>query len=82
MPGVFCFRSSLVSVTLPQSLTAIGEEAFMDCRSLRELALPAHLETIGDEAFHGCNSLERVVFPASLKKLGKKARSYLRYELR
>ncbi|MBR2463313.1 MAG: leucine-rich repeat domain-containing protein [Spirochaetaceae bacterium] len=73
LPGVFCFRSSLVSVTLPQSLTAIGEEAFMDCRSLRELALPAHLETIGDEAFHGCNSLERVVFPASLKKLGKKA---------
>ena len=73
LPGVFRFRSSLVSVTLPQSLTAIEEGAFMDCRSLRELALPAHLETIGDEAFHGCNSLERVVFPASLKKLGKEA---------
>ena len=72
-PGVFCFRSSLVSVTLPQSLTAIEEGAFMDCRSLRELALPAHLETIGDEAFRWCNSLERVVFPASLKKLGKEA---------
>lgn len=73
LPDVFCYRSSLVSVTLPQSLTAIEEGAFMDCRSLRELALPAHLETIGDEAFHGCNSLERVVFPASLKKLGKEA---------
>ncbi len=73
LPGVFRYRSSLVSVTLPQSLTAIEEGAFMDCRSLRELALPAHLETIGDDAFHGCNSLERVVFPASLKKLGKEA---------
>ena len=73
LPDVFSYRSSLVSVTLPQSLTAIEEGAFMDCRSLRELALPANLETIGDEAFHGCNSLERVVFPASLKKLGKGA---------
>ncbi|MBO5125126.1 MAG: leucine-rich repeat domain-containing protein [Spirochaetaceae bacterium] len=73
LPNAFSSCGSLVSVTLPQSLTAIEEEAFMDCRSLRELALPAHLETIGDEAFRWCNSLERVVFPASLKKLGKEA---------
>lgn len=73
LPAVFCWRSSLVSVTLPQSLTAIEERAFSGCKNLRELVLPAHLETIGNEAFYSCDSLERVVFPASLKKLGEQA---------
>lgn len=73
LPNAFSSCGSLMSVTLPQSLTAIGEEAFRDCESLREVALPAHLETIGNEAFSHCNSLERMVFPASLKKLGEQS---------
>ena len=73
LPNAFSICGSLASVTLPQSLTAIGEEAFRDCESLREVALPAHLETIGNEAFSHCNSLERMVFPASLKKLGEQS---------
>ena len=73
LPNAFSSCGNLMSVTLPQSLTAIGEEAFRDCESLREVALPAHLETIGNEAFSHCNSLERMVFPASLKKLGEQS---------
>lgn len=76
LPNAFSSCGNLVSVTLPQSLTAIGEEAFRDCESLREVALPAHLETIGNEAFSHCNSLEEMVFPASLKKLGKESFGY------
>ena len=48
--------SALTTVTLPDSLTAIGGWAFRDCShcSLTAVTLPDSLTSIGDYAFRGC----------------------------
>ena len=48
--GAFA-RAVLTKVTFPESLLRIGNEAFFECRSLRELELPDSLEYIGNLAF-------------------------------
>jgi hypothetical protein len=38
-------------------VTAIGEDAFSNCYSLKSVVIPNSVTTIGSEAFFGCNSL-------------------------
>ena len=58
--GVSTVRETLVSVTLPDGVREITDEAFKDCASLSEINLPASLEKIGREAFAGCTSLKEI----------------------
>ena len=53
---------NLVSISLPNSLTSIGRDAFEYCRSLRHLTIPP-LVTIGYSAFDNCSSLSSVHLP-------------------
>ena len=62
----------LNSVTLPDSLTAIGKRAFFSCKKLASVRLPAALKTIGDEAFAGCG-LKAAAFPEGLEEIGSRA---------
>ncbi len=61
---------SLLGVTLPQSLTAIGAEAFYGCDSLEEVVLPDGVKAIDSYAFNYCTSLRRIDLPASLETIG------------
>ena len=47
--------SSLVSITIPVSVTAIGGRAFAGCSSLESITLPEFV-TIEDSTFAGCRS--------------------------
>ena len=47
--------SGLTSVTLPDSVTSIGD-LFRDCSSLISITIPNSVTSIGDDAFHGCRS--------------------------
>ncbi len=47
----------------------IGEYAFFDCSSLKELDLPKSVEKISNEAFSGCNSLKELDL-GSVKEIG------------
>lgn len=42
------------------TVTAIGYEAFVDCKYLKEISVPNTVNTIGINAFTGCTSLENV----------------------
>ena len=55
--------SQLTWVTLPRQLETIGERAFYDCSSLRDMAFPATLTSIGSYAFRHCYSLDHPVIP-------------------
>ncbi len=57
----------VVSISLPNTITYIGNSALRRCTHLRSIALPASLRTIGAEAFSGC-PLESVEF-ASMESL-------------
>ena len=44
-------RTSLTSVTIPDSVTDIGFQAFHNCTSLKSVTIPASVTTIGNYAF-------------------------------
>lgn len=62
--------SSIVSITIPDSVTKIGESAFACCYSLETVKLPAELREICSLAFRECGSLRQVILPEKLETLG------------
>lgn len=47
----FCYVISVVSVSLPSTLTSIGWASFFGCQNLSDITIPASVTEIGDEAF-------------------------------
>ena len=58
---MFFACSSLTSITLPNSVTSIGREAFQYCSSLTSITLPSSVTSIGELVFEGCSSLTQIV---------------------
>ena len=60
------------SLTIPNSVTTIGEEAFANCRELKgSLTLSNSLKTIGNKAFYNCNSLNgSLTIPNTVTTIG------------
>ena len=52
--------TSLAGITLPNSVTSIGDGAFWNCRRLTSITLPESVTSIGDEAFGGCSGLTSI----------------------
>ncbi len=61
---------ALTSVTIPESVTKIGNQAFLGCKSLKSVTLPANLEEIGSEAFARSGISGALTLPNTLKTLG------------
>ncbi len=60
---VFFGNANLIVVTLPESLTTLGREAFSFCKSLRAVKIPSGVTAIPGRCFYGCSSLESVTIP-------------------
>ena len=71
--GNFNYCPSLQSVTIPESVTSIGDAAFEDCSSLQSITIPASVTSIGDSAFEDCSSLQSVTIPDSVTSIGDSA---------
>ncbi len=54
------------SVTIPNSVTVIGDSAFKSCRGLTSVTIPNSVTTIGSYAFSYCTSLTAVTIPNSV----------------
>jgi len=62
--------------TVPDGVTAIGDYAFLNCKSLGEIVLPGSVTAIGTEAFCYCTGLKNVTLSSSLKSIGERAFEY------
>ena len=64
------FRDSkLTSITLPSSLTSIGEYAFESCESLTSVNFPSSLTSLGEGAFYHCYKLPSVTIPSGITSI-------------
>lgn len=62
--------SGLVSLTMTNNVTSIGDSCFARCSSLSNIYLSNRLVTIGANCFHECNSLTSVTIPDSVQQIG------------
>ena len=63
---------SLKNVTLPTTLTYIGEEAFYSCDKLETINLDS-VTYIGTDAFGSCTSLREITFSESVEIIGTRS---------
>lgn len=64
---------NLITIVLPQSITAIGESAFFDCNDLSRVSIKSNITEIGAGAFSACNSLTYLILPDSVTSIGNSA---------
>ena len=65
--------TTLTSITIPDSVTSIGDYAFYCCAKLTSIVIPDSVTSIGDHAFAGCSSLTSVDIPDSVTSIGSSA---------
>ncbi|WP_024862243.1 leucine-rich repeat protein [Ruminococcus flavefaciens] len=53
-------RSKITSLTIPETVTEIGFNAFLSCSSLKTVTIPASVKEIKQQAFYKCESLEEI----------------------
>ena len=61
------------SVSIPDSITTIGDYAFQYCRKLTEVDIPSSVTVIGSSAFNECDKLNKITLHNGLKTVGKGA---------
>ena len=57
--------SKFTTVTLPNTITSIGNYAFSACSKLASITIPSLVTSIGQEAFRGCSGLTYIVSECS-----------------
>ena len=71
--GNFNTCQSLTSITIPNSVTSIGEWTFRNCSGLTSVFIGSGVTTIGESAFSGCTSLTSVNIPSGVTSIGASA---------
>ncbi len=65
----FKAKKTVKSVTIPATVTYIGDFAFYDCDAITSVVIPDSVLEIGIGAFWGCDALADVTLPAGLKAI-------------
>lgn len=64
---------AITQITVPDTVSVIADDAFLDLAGLQTVNLPMHLEKIGSHAFDGCTSLTNIDIPKTVQHIGESA---------
>lgn len=70
---LIAYRGEAPCVAIPEGVKRIGEGAFRDCRTIREVEIPEGVLEIGQEAFQWCAGLTKVKAPSTIIHVGRDA---------
>ena len=62
--------SEITELTIPDSVTKIGNYVFSNCSALTSITIPDKVTSIGDYAFSGCSSLTGITIPDKVTSIG------------
>ena len=73
--GDYAFQNcySLITITIPHSVTSIGSYVFFSCYSLRGLTLPDNITTISRNIMQYCYSVTSVAIPSNVTSIARNA---------
>ena len=66
-------HSKLTTITIPNTVTSIGEYAFAYCQKLTSVAIGSGVKTIHMAAFNNCSALSTITIPANVKEIYNQA---------
>ena len=66
----YSHRESIASVIIGNSVTSIGERAFLSCSELTSVTIGNSVQTIGVYAFFDCSKLTSVTIPNDVTSIG------------
>lgn len=62
-----------MTVSLPETVTVLGDQAFTRCYSLVNVTIPGNVTDLGFNTFGDCTSLTSIRIPSSVGKIGVRA---------
>ena len=70
--GDRCFYcSDLTSITIPSSVTSLGNSCFLQCSRLASITISSSVTSLGDKCFYECVGLTSITIPSSVTSLGE-----------
>lgn len=69
-------NSNISSISIPNTVSSIGNSAFYNCSGLTELIIPNSVVTLGDYAFRYCYNLASITLSNAIISIGNEAFSY------
>ena len=79
IPALLCRGTNITTITIPNSVTCIGDSAFQTCASLTSVDIPNSVTKIGNDAFASCSNLTSVTIGNGVTSLGDGAFYNCRY---
>ena len=67
------YKDKIKKVKMPNTITSIGDYAFLDCKNLESVDFGSDLLTIGKYAFAGCYTLKEAKLPQKLTEISDSA---------
>ena len=67
---ILCPRAKSGEISIPNTVTEIGDSAFSGCSKLESITIPDKITKIGSFVFRNCSNLKKVTLPENLKSIG------------